>query len=282
MVSFKPYLDYHVHEHHSGDARDAYIEAYARRAEELGLSEIAFTTHLIVKGPDEEVGIDPGSITDYLEEIEEAQDGTDVKLLSGLEVDYFPEEERLLEEILDEHCFDLILGATHFIHGCDIGSREQNEFFFRDRPPSEAIDEYYSVWRRGVESQLFDVMAHPDYFRKYVHLFRKPLTWREFGSEVNEAIYALADYNVGIEVNTSGYRHGMGDSFPLIEFLERARSVGVGKVTIGSDSHITGNLGYRLDQAVDKLVRAGYGTLSVFRSRSNKNVPIREFTDYDG
>lgn len=275
MGSYTPYLDYHVHEHHSGDARDAYVEGYARRAEELGLDEIALTTHLIIKGPDKNVGINPGDIPDYLEEIDQAQDETKVRLLSGLEVDYFPEEERLLEKILDEHAFDVVLGSTHFINGCDIGSREQNEAFFQDRPPSEATDEYYSVWRKAVESQLFDVMAHPDYFRKYIHLFREPLTWGEFGSEVSEAIYTLSDYDVGIEVNTSGYRHGMGDSFPLTEFLRKAKKVGVNTVTVGSDCHIIENLGYRISHAMDKLRKAGFNYISVFKDRRNKKEPIK-------
>jgi len=266
-------IDYHVHERHSRDTWAAPIEDYVRVAEERKIEEVAFTTHLITAGPDIDIGIRLKEIPEYIEEIHRAQGATKVRLLTGLEVDYFPQEERRIERILDEHSLDIVLGSTHYINGVDVGSRRQAEELFTGRPISEGADEYYTVWRSAIESGLFDVMAHPDYWRKHIHLFRQPIGWEDYGSAVYDCLDSLASHGVGIEVNTSGYRHGIGGSFPVQQFLDESYRAGVRTITVGSDSHTASGLGYRLDEAVKQLRRAGYSTLSSFRGR--KNHPIQ-------
>ncbi|MCX6642272.1 MAG: histidinol-phosphatase HisJ family protein [Candidatus Bathyarchaeota archaeon] len=265
--------DYHVHERHSGDA-SAEIMDYVAVAEKLGIIEIAFTTHLITIGPDVEISVRPQDILEYINEIEKAQKGTSVRLLTGLEVDFFPEDERNIERILSEHDLDFVLGSTHYVNGVDIGDPKCIKEFFSSRSFSEGVDEYYRVWRQAVESGLFDVMAHPDYWKKFVHLFRNPPMWSEFGDEVYSAIDALKKHHVGIEVNTSGVRHGTGGFFPMQEFLIAARAAGVNTVTIGSDSHVADTLGYGWREAVRQLKLAGFYEFSRFWRHRNVQSPL--------
>jgi histidinol-phosphatase (PHP family) len=269
-------IDYHVHERHSRDAASAGIPEYIAAAEARGVTEIAFTTHLITIGPDTDISIREDEIPEYIEEIRSAQESTKVRLLTGLEVDYFPGEERHLELILNGHDLDYILGSTHYINGVDIGSRTQAEGYFADRPVKRAADEYYTVWRRAIESGLFDVMAHPDYWRKYLHFYGKTAPWGDFGSKVFEALEAAADNGVGIEVNTAGERAGTGHFYPLQEFLVAAHEVGIKTVTVGSDSHTAGTLGYRLDEAARMLRDAGFTAMSTFKNRRNSHTAIEE------
>ncbi len=120
-------------------------------------------------------------------------------------------------------------------------------------------------------------MAHPDYWRKYIHLFREKAHWSDYGSVVFEALEVLANNGVGIEVNTSGVRHGTGSFFPLQEFLIAAHDVGVKTVTVGSDSHTAGTLGFRLEEAAKQLKDAGFTSMSIFRGRKNTKVSIDNF-----
>jgi histidinol-phosphatase (PHP family) len=265
--------DYHVHERHSGDASAGIID-YVALAERLGIIEIAFTTHLITIGPDVEISILPQDIPEYINQIEKAQKGTNVRLLTGLEVDFFPEDERNIERILGEHDLDFVLGSTHYVNGVDIGHPARVEEFFSNRPLSEGVNEYYRVWRQAVESGLFDVMAHPDYWKKFVHLFRNPPMWSEFGDEVYSALDSLKKHHVGIEVNTSGVRHGVGGFYPMQEFLIAAKAAGVNTVTIGSDSHVADTLGYGLREAVKQLKLAGFHELSRFKKHKNSRIPL--------
>jgi len=267
--------DLHVHESHSGDAPGATVEGYCRAAEEIGIDEIGFATHLIIKGPDTDYSVAPENIAEYIEEVDTAQASTDVSLRTGLEVDYFPEEAKRLERLLDEYTFDFILGSLHYIHDHDIGSRLGTISFFSGKKIDVALDDYYRVWGEAVESGLFDVMAHPDYFRKYLHLvYDESPAFEEYGSRIYEAFESLRSYNVGVEVNSSGYRHGIGDCFPSLGFMKAARALGVETVTIGSDCHTVENLGMRLEEAIRRLLDAGYTHVSVFEKRKNRKLPI--------
>ena len=267
-------IDYHVHERHSRDAATALIPDYITAAEAQGIKEIAFTNHFITIGPDVDISIKEEEIPEYLEDVRSAQDETKVKLLAGLEVDYFPGQERRLESVLKGHDFDFILGSTHYINGVDIGSRTQAEGFFQGRTIRKAADEYYMMWKRAIESGLFDVMAHPDYWRKYLHFYGKNAGWGDYGSVVIEALETAAKEGIGIEVNTAGVRAGTGHFYPLQEFLLAAHEAGIDTVTVGSDSHTAGTLGYHLDEAAKQLKAVGFTNLTTFEARKKTLVSI--------
>jgi len=277
LMEFSVTRDFHVHERHSSDAPGATVEGYCRVAEARGMEEIGFATHFIIAGPDTDHGIPPALIPEYVREIEEAQETTRVRLRIGLEVDYFPGEERRLASVLDEHPLDFVLGSLHYIRGYDIGSRRGSVAFFSRRPLREALDVYYRGWREAVESGLFDVMAHPDYFRKYLPLTRPdPVAFEDYGPAAIDAIDSLRSYGVGVEVNASGYRHGIGDCYPSLDFLRAAREAGVEAVTLGSDSHSHDGLGAWLGEAVRRLEEAGYTHVSVYEGRRNRRLSLAE------
>jgi histidinol-phosphatase (PHP family) len=264
-------FDYHVHESHSRDAPGATLSAIIQAAEERGISEIALTSHLIVSGPDVYLGVQMEELDDYFEGIWKAQEDTGVVLRAGLEIDYFPGEEKRLERIIDEHPLDFSLGSTHYVNGVDVGSRLQAGGFFVGRPLQEAADEYFTVWKKAAESGLFDVLAHPDYWRKFLNTARsEPAAFEEYGSVYLEALRVLADEGVGFEVNTSSTKVGLTDFYPVQGFLRAACKVGVKTVTVGSDSHTPSTLGHLLDEAAANLRRAGFKSVSTFKGHRNQ------------
>jgi len=264
-------FDYHVHESHSRDAPGATLPAIIHEAEERGIREIALTTHLIVAGQDIYLGVQMDELDEYFLDIEKAQDDTSVVLRSGLEVDYFPGEEKRLEKIIDEHPLDFSLGSIHYINGVDIGSRVGASSFFEGRPLHEAADEYFTVWMMAAESGLFDVLAHPDYWRKHLQTQRsEPAAIEDYGSVYRETLRILAEEGVGLEVNTSSTKVGLTEFYPVQGFLRAAYESGVRTVTVGSDAHMPSTLGYRLDEAAAKLRRAGFKSISTFKGRRNQ------------
>ena len=268
-------FDYHVHESHSRDAQDATLPAIIHEAEKQGIREIALTSHLIVSGPDVYLGVQMDELDEYFQGIEKTQDDTDVVLRAGLEVDYFPDEERRLEKIVDEHPLDYCLGSVHYINGVDIGSRGGVSLFFEGRPLHEAADEYFTVWKMAAGSGLFDVLAHPDYWRKFLQTVRsEPAAIEDYGSVYRDALRTLAEEGVGFEVNTSSTKVGLTEFYPVQGFLKAAYESGVSTVTVGSDAHTPSKIGYRLDEAAANLRRAGYESISTFRGRRNQKHRI--------
>ena len=267
-------FDYHVHESYSSDARDSTVEVYIEAAEKKGIEEIALTTHQIIMGPDYDFGIQLDEISHYVDNIQRLDDTTDVKLLVGLEMDYFSSAERELETIVDEYSFDFILGSTHFVGKYDVGARKDALGYFGGRRLSEATSEYFDLWRRAVESGLFDVMAHPDYWRRFLYTIRDdPVSFSEYGL-VEAAIDSLISYDVGIELNSSGIRHEHHIQYPIREFLEAVHRTGLKKITIGSDSHIPYHLGYWLPEAVELLKDVGFKHISSYENRKNTQHSI--------
>jgi histidinol-phosphatase (PHP family) len=270
-------LDYHVHEKHSEDAKQASIKDMVKAAERVGVVELSFTTHYVPCGPSKGFGVGPENMSEYIDEIYDAKEETNVSLNVGLEVDYFPEDERHVSEVLDEYPFDFVLGSVHVVNGIDIASGRNIGAFYDGGNVPEAAASYFRVWRRAIQSGLFDVMAHPDYFKKHLQLIRpEPLRWAELEPEVYDSIEALKEYGVGFEVNTSCLRHGAGEFFPMREFIETAHSMGVRKVTVGSDSHTPETVGYRIEEALGALAQAGYSKVSSFRGRRESSIAISD------
>jgi histidinol-phosphatase (PHP family) len=267
-------FDYHNHESYSKDARSTKVEDYIVAAERLGIEELAITTHQIITGDYWDFGIQPSQIQEYIDHIHRLDETTDVRLKVGLEMDYFPSAERELEALEAEYPFDFILGSTHFIGPYDVGSRIDTPTYFANRSIREATAEYFNYWRKAVESGLFDVMAHPDYWRRYLYLVRpEPVDFSEYG-DVQEAIDSLVSYGVGIEVNSSGKRYHDEMQYPIKDFLVAAHKAGVKRITIGSDSHVPDTLGYWLPEAVDLLKDIGFKHISTFDDRKNTAHPI--------
>ena len=267
-------FDYHVHESYSSDARDAKVEDYIVAAEEQGIEEIAFTTHEIFTGPFYNFGVLPNEIPSYIDNILKHGETTSVRLKVGIEMDYFSDSERELEALIDEYPFDFILGSTHFVGKYDVGSARDTPSYFSGRSLTEAVSEYYNLWREAVESGLFDSMSHPDYWKRFLYLVKPdPPVFSEYGG-VMEAIDSLVSYGVGIEVNTSGLRHQHGVQYPIRDFLETSHKAGLKTVTIGSDSHNPSQLGFRLSDAVDLLKDVGFNSISTFTGRKSTSHPI--------
>ncbi len=264
-------FDYHVHESHSRDAPGATLQAIIQVAEERGIREIALTSHLIVKGPDMYLSVKMDELDEYFQGIWEAREDTGVVLRAGLEVDYFPGEEKRLEKIIDEHPLDYCLGSIHYLNGVDIGSRRGARDFLTGRQLNEAADEYFTAWRIAAESGLFDVLAHPDYWRKHLATVRgEPAAIEDYGSAYREALHALTERGVGLEVNTSSDKYGLTEFYPVQGFLNEAYETGVKTVTVGSDAHTPSALGHRLDEAAASLRRAGFEYISTFEGRRNQ------------
>ncbi|TRO48013.1 hypothetical protein E2P65_03540 [Candidatus Bathyarchaeota archaeon] len=198
-------------------------------------------------------------------------------LKRGIEVDYFPGEERRIGAVLEEHQWDFILGSLHFVKGIDIGSRRNSPRFFKGRRPDEALDVYFGEFRRAVESGLFDVIAHPDYFRKFTPLsYESPVIWEQYGTKVYEAIDSLRSNGVGFSVNSSGWRHGIGDVYPVEGFVRAALEAGVDRVTIGSDCHTFFDLGANTLRCLERLEKVGYRHACAYEGRRCRRVPLED------
>lgn len=275
-------VDYHVHPDFSHDAQGSVVE-FCRRAIELGLEEVCFTTHYepdparkdveFVRVDGKVVPVASDWAHHYLAAVEQARrEFPDLSVLAGVEVGYEPGLEGTIHDFLRSHPFDFVLGAVHCLGSiCLTAHGEVDGFRSRYvKLGAEAVaDRYLLGLRAAAGSTLFDCLAHLDIYRKYI----EPLFDERFGRAIEAGLGAvlqvIAASGTGIEVNTSALRRGNPEPYPALRILQMARDAGVRTFTVGSDAHRPADLGTGLESAVRALLDLG---IEPARFRKRKRV----------
>lgn len=265
-------IDYHVHPDYSIDAVPASIRDFCLRCLELKLEEICFTTHLefnpgmdrinntvLFRGR-EHPAKELSWLDGYLGEIEEARSefkrhGLVVK--AGIEIGYEPELEEDIEKVVREYPFEFILGAIHCINGISISSMMESSLYFSNRSLRQVRDEYFHALQAAVRTGLFHCVAHVDLYRRY--------GMKRYGPEILDIHHGfiepifrdMACRGIGLEINSSGLRKGLGSVHPSREILSLAVEAGITNFTVGSDAHSLDELGCGIDEALALLEQFG-------------------------
>jgi histidinol-phosphatase (PHP family) len=263
-------LDYHVHPDFSHDAEGS-IEEFCRRAVEIGLDEICFTTHyepdparshierVCVSGRAQAVESDwPDA---YVAAIQAARAKfPDLVVLAGVEVGYEPGLEGVISDFLRRYEFDFALGAVHCLdHICLTAGSELDSFKNEYLPlgPERVAEQYLHNVRAAAGTQLFSCLSHLEIYRKYIQSLFDSRFNRTVDSLLPSVLKFVAASGTGIEVNTSALRRGNAEPYPDSHILKLARAAGVRVFTTGSDAHRPADLGKGLEIAVRALKELG-------------------------
>lgn len=111
----------------------------------------------------------------------------------------------------------------------------------------------------------YSVLAHLDLIRRYDPTPGGPLPFSSVRDIVAEILRLVIADGHGIEVNTSGWRYGLGCPQPTSDVLRLYRDLGGRIVTIGSDSHRPEHLGAYLRLAKDLLKDLGFTQAYTYR-----------------
>ena len=77
----------------------------------------------------------------------------------------------------------------------------------------------------------------------------------------------LIEKKIGLEVNTSGIRYGVGDFHPCREIIARYKELGGKIITMGSDAHRALDIMRDFDKAREVLKEIGFEKFCVFEQR---------------
>jgi histidinol-phosphatase (PHP family) len=257
--------DNHVHSEWSYDTTDqASMTGACERALYVGVPAIAFTEHLdftrwSAGDPGRAAGLEPRhrsriaplDITGYLAAIEDCrQRFPDLRILSGVEAGEPHLFAASAGAVVGAHGFDRILGSLHAVpvRGRLAGLPAMFGMF----GPDEVLRRYFGELLRLVRgSDLFQVLAHLDFPRRYWPPSAGPYEEKEFEEEYRAVLRALAESDRALEMNTKS---------PLlsVELLGWWRDEGGRAVSFGSDSHQDWRIGDRFDVAMDVAEAAGF------------------------
>lgn len=263
MLPNEPHkADYHVHPGYSLDATGS-VDQYCRRASELGIKEICFTTHYdsdpfrkeidpFVQVDGRIVPLSAESVNRYIDDVRGAGEkygpsGLTVRV--GLEVDYAPHIEEKLRRELAQFDLDYRLGAVHCLDHIAITASKEAEAYFRRKSAAEMLSEYYTVLKQAVQSGLFEVIAHLDVYKKYGLGFYGEEVLTGHKGLVEPVLELMRDSDVGTEINTGVLRKGHKEFCPGLEILNLALEMGVKIAAYGSDAHKVDQLGQGIREA---------------------------------
>ncbi len=262
-------VDYHTHTHFSPDANYS-MGAMCAAALAAGLSEIAFTDHADFEPTDETTGyLDLPAYIDSLRRYQREYSGQ-LTVRAGIELGDPHNYADQHSEILGEFDFDFVIGSIHWVNGrCTCSAR-----FFEGVNPRDAYSEYYAAALVAAETGDFDVMGHLDVPKRRGEHFVSGLDPRLHEDQIRKILRQLAAAGRGIEINTSGLRSPATEPCPSLEIVRWFREEAGKIVTIGSDAHWPGQIGFAGSAAVAMLRAAGFRHLTTFEGRKPVFIPI--------
>ena len=280
-------IDYHIHPGYSIDAEGT-LDEFCEVALSKGLKEIAFTTHLDADrlGGDHYVMVgstrldvqDDRWLEDYESEIRAAGDKyreRGLKVLLGVELDYFSGVEAVLPERFFSTDFDIILGSVHLIDHIAISAGDRAERAFEKYSLKDLGSRYFGSILEAIESGCFDVLAHLDLYRRFGEGYYGDSVRKVWEPHIDELVGAMMRHRVGFEVNTSTWRRGGSEPMPAMDFLSALVSRGIRKITVGSDAHTPRDTGAGIRRALDILAGIGIDSVAGFQRRKTRDLRIR-------
>ena len=229
-----PIADYHVHSNYS-DGR--FLWSMVSAAADAGFEAVGFADHCTVSDREEllrtraRMGYNLDRTYERRREALDAfRERFDLPLYDAVEMDYDPRDEAAIERFLDEAAFDYSIGSVHYLEGVNV----HFESYFGRKSEAERRDltaRYVDDLVALVESELFDVAAHPDLLERNP-AFRGLLSRDDY---VRLAA-AFRDSSTVPEINAGRVLDDYGDVHPTAEFLEVLLDHDV-ELTLGTDSH---------------------------------------------
>ena len=263
--------DTHMHTHFSGDS-DADPVDMAGAALDAELSGICITDHL-----DYDYREDPGLFLLDLEgyragirRLQEQFRGV-LPIRYGIEIGLQPHVVKENRLVTETYPFDFVIGSSHVVHGRD----PYYPSCYEGRTEEEAYREYFTSILENILSEPdYDVYGHLDYVVRYGPNKNRNFTYARYADILDEILRQLIARQKGIELNTAGFKYGLGQPNPSEEILRRYRELGGEIVTIGADAHRVEDVAYSFELVPDILKRVGFTHFTVFSERKPEFYPL--------
>lgn len=251
--------DYHSHTplcHHAVGTPEAYVDAAIKQ----GLSAYGISDH----APVGEAYFDDwrmlyDKMPEYFSWIDAAKKHAAgrIPIRAGMECDWLPDCQAWIEKLRQSYDWDYLIGSVHYLGTWDFDNPK-----WLGRWAESDVDEVWSLyWKEYAtmaESQLFDILGHPDLVKKFSH---RPDG--DLARYYEPAIEAIAVSGCAIELNTAGWYKPCAEAYPHHEFLELARAAGI-PLVISSDAHAPEEIARDFPQAIALAKAAGYTETLLF------------------
>lgn len=256
--------DYHMHSLYSDGRSNP--EDYVAPAIAAGLNEIGFSEHLTLFRDPEDWNMKPVNLEPYFKHIDNLRVNTkELKVKTGMEVDFFPGKEDDIRSFLSPLPLDYIIGSVHYMGETTV---DHGPDFYEGKSIDKLFASYFEMVLSAVSSQIFDIIGHCDLIR--IFGYKPTIDLEPFYRKLAES---MRKHNVAFELNTNGRNRPLADFYPDRKFLYFFREEHV-PVCVNSDAHMPMRVGQYFDEAYELLRYVGFNEMAVFDKRVRKMVPF--------
>lgn len=256
--------DVHMHCEFSGDSETP-MEEMIERAIQNGLTGICFTDHYDMDfNPPLEFELDTPAYTKKLRRMQEKY-RDQIEIRYGVELGLQTHLSERITEYLKAWPFDQVIGSMHLVDGYDP--------YYRENFPQYTDEQLYTRYFDAAVENLkgfhdFDVFGHVDYVVRYGYTKAENYSYMRYREVLDEILTLLIRYDIALEINTGGFKYGLGFPNPHPDLIRRYRELGGRMITFGADAHVPEYVGYEFAQAVEIARACGFQEYIVFRNRT--------------
>ena len=200
---------------------------------------------------------------------EKYKDQIDLRI--GVELGLQPYLSKRHHNLVFSHSFDFVIGSIHLVHTKD----PYFPSYFEGRKESEAYYEYFLCALQNLQSYSnFDTFGHLDYVVRYGPNKNQFYSYERYQELLDEILRTLVRKDIGLEINTGGYKYGLGAPNPCREIITRYRELGGQIITLGSDAHAPEYLCYEMERALQLAKECGFSSYYIFHNRKPIELPL--------
>ena len=250
------FADYHNHTDFSYDC-GLPMETSIRQAIKLGIQDICYTEHFDI-GSISSYTCDSHSYYETFKKLKQVY-GDKVSLKFGMEFGVQTHTVPMFEKLFGSYPFDFILLSMHQVDNKEFW----NQSFQRGKSQKQYIEEYYDELLGIVKKfNNYSVLGHMDVIRRYDRNGDYP--FEKIMYKIEDILKIVIENGKGIEVNTSCYRYNVGDLMPSTDIIKLYKKLGGEIITVGSDSHYSEHVGYRVLETQQALSELGFKYVCTF------------------
>jgi histidinol-phosphatase (PHP family) len=188
---------------------------------------------------------------------------SNITILKGYEVDFTPFVDK---RVLDREV-DYLIGSVHFL---DNWGFDNPEFIstWKKRDIDDVYKEYFSLIEKMAQSRYFNIIGHLDLIKVFGYRPKGDIK-----QIAKNAIEAIADNKIAIEINSAGIRKKVNEIYPSIQLLQMIKKYNI-DITFGSDAHNPNQVGYKLKDSYFLAKNIGFKQIVYFKDKKKYYVDL--------
>ena len=270
--------DYHTHSSCSFDGKFTMTQM-AQAAIDAGLCQICITDHVEM-----EDSINPvpfynaecysstfqKNMTDQYEAALK-NCGNEIDIRKGIELSSYIPYRHEAELISSDPTLDFVIGSIH-------NMTKTQDFYFIKYETQKQCDELYARYLQEYITMagmgLCNSIGHIGYPERYMHRDGFDIDPMRYRDALEALLKKCIEVGCGLEMNTSGLRQGLNKTLPGRDVFALYRELGGEIVTVGSDAHLTKDVGAEIANAYEILKEIGFKYITVFKKRKPEFIKL--------